>query len=287
MIAKKHKKLDLFGVVNFIIMTFVCLVIIIPFINMLAVSFSDSSAVIAGEVGLLPVGFNLDTYKKIFSHPSFLDGFKNTFIHTISGTLLGMFMVVICAYPLSKPDLPGRNFFINVIMVTMYFSGGLIPTYLLVKNLHLIDTIWAIILPFCITPYHLLLVMTFFKSIPASLEEAAMLDGLGPIGILVRVVIPMSKPILTTVFMFLVVYYWNNWFNSMIYLNSNFPVMLVVRNIISGAELAGGNATGTASLSAASLKSASIMVTTLPIMALIPFAQKFFVKGVMVGSVKG
>lgn len=279
-----------FMVINFIVMLSVCLTIVIPFINMLATSFSDSTAVVSGQVGLWPVGFNFFSYEKIFTHPSFINGFINTFVQTGVGTVIGMFMVVICAYPLTKTSMPGRNFFLGMIMVTMFFSGGLIPTYMLVKNLGLIDTIWAIVLPFCITPYHLLLVMTFFKTIPPSLEESAMLDGLSPIGTLFKIVLPCSKPILATIFMFLFVYYWNNWFNSMIYLNSTdkFPVMLVVRNIIAGAELAGGSGgAGVYSLSAASLKSASIMVTTLPIMIIFPFTQRFFVQGVMLGSVKG
>lgn len=286
---RKKTHIDAFVIVQFLVMAIVCLSIILPFLNILAVSFSDSAAVINGEVRFWPVGFTAGTYFKIFQHPGFMRGFANTFIQTVSGTLLSMVMTVICAYPLSKPGLPGRRFFMNFILVTMFFSGGLIPTYMLINNLHMTDTLWAIIVPFCITPYNLLLVVSFFRSIPAGVEEAAMIDGLGPVGTLLRIVIPMSKPILTTLFLFLFVYYWNNWFNSMIYLNSTdkFPVMLVVRNIISGAELAGGDVSGVSSLSAASLKSASIMVTALPIMALIPFAQRFFVQGVMVGSVKG
>lgn len=286
---KKRIKADPLDIVIFIVMALVCISVVLPFLNILAVSFSSSDAVVAGKVHLLPKGFNLDTFRKIFSHPSFMKGFLNSLIQTVSGTVLGMILTIMCAYPLSKPNLPGRKLFLNIILITMFFSGGLIPTYMLVKNLHLIDTIWAIILPFSIIPYYLLLVINFFRSVPEELEEAAMLDGLGPIGILVRIVLPVSKPILATLFVYLFVYYWNNWFNSMIYLNSSdkFPVMLIVRNIIAGAELAGGNTSGVASLSAVSLQSASIIVTTLPIMILIPFAQKFFVKGVMIGSVKG
>lgn len=286
---RKKKKADALDIVIFIVMALVCISVVLPFLNILSVSFSSSDAVIAGKVHLWPKGFNLDTFRKIFSHPSFMKGFLNSLIQTVSGTVLGMILTIMCAYPLSKPNLPGRKLLLNIILITMFFSGGLIPTYMLVKNLHLIDTIWAIILPFSIIPYYLLLVINFFRSVPEELEEAAMLDGLGPIGILVRIVLPVSKPILATLFVYLFVYYWNNWFNSMIYLNSSdkFPVMLIVRNIIAGAELAGGNTSGVASLSAVSLQSASIIVTTLPIMILIPFAQKFFVKGVMIGSVKG
>lgn len=285
----KQKRIDSFDVIVFLFMALVCISVILPFLYILAVSFSSSEAVLAGKVKFLPVGFNLGTYKKIFSHPSFIRGFKNSFIQTVSGTLLSMVMTVMCAYPLSKPNLPNRRFLMRFILVTMFFSGGLIPTYMLVKQLRLMDTIWGIILPFCIMPYYLLLVISFFRSIPSELEEAAMLDGLDPIGVLVRIVLPVSKPILATLFMYLFVYYWNNWFNSMIYLNDSdkFPVMLVVRNIIAGAELAGGNTSGVASLAATCLKSASIIITTLPVVILLPFTQRFFVKGVMIGSVKG
>lgn len=288
MVQKKNGSYYAFQCINAIIMTLVCCVIVFPFLNMLAISLSESSAVVSGEVGFWPKGWNLESYKKIFSHPSFLSGFLNSFIHTAVGCAVGLFMLVICAYPLSKPNLKGHGFFMGLIMFTMFFSGGLIPTYMLVRQLKLIDTIWALVLPFCIIPYNLMLVITFFRGIPASLEESAYVDGLNPIQVLFYIVLPLSKPILATMFMFLFVYYWNNWFNSMIYLDSSskFPIMLVVRNIMNGANIA-GETVGVQSMAAASLKSASVIVTTLPIMAIFPFAQKFFVKGVMLGSVKG
>lgn len=287
MVQSKNFGYYVFQCLNALFMILVCLAIVLPFLNMLAISFSESSAVVSGRVGLLPVGFNLESYKKIFSHPSFTSGFINSFIQTAVGCAVGLFMLVICAYPLSKRHLKGRKLFMRMILFTMFFSGGLIPTYMLVRQLKLIDTIWALVLPFCIIPYNLILVITFFQSVPPSLEESAYIDGLNPIQTLFRIVLPVSKPILATMFMFLFVYYWNNWFNSMIYLDSSskFPIMLVVRNIMNGANIA-GETSGVQSMAAASLKSASVMVTTLPILIIFPFTQKFFVKGIMLGAVK-
>lgn len=279
-------------VINSVIMLLLVAAILIPFLHLLSVSLSHSSAVVGGKVGIWPKGFNLDAYVRVFEHPSIIVGFKNSIFQTVLGTTLSLFMLTLCAYPLSKRMLKGRKLLILFIMFTMFFSGGLIPTYMLVKSLGLLDTIWAIVLPFSITPYYLLLMMTYFGGIPEEIEESAMLDGLGPFRILVKIVLPLSKPILAALTLFLIVYYWNNWFNSMIYLNNTdkHPVMMIVRNIISGSELA-GNAAAVGdignSVSTASLKAAAIMSTTLPIMLIFPFTQKYFAKGVMIGSVKG
>ncbi|MFD3260384.1 carbohydrate ABC transporter permease [Paenibacillus lentus] len=281
-----------FMVINSVIMLLLVAAILIPFLHLLSVSLSNSSAVVGGKVGIWPKGFNLDAYVRVFQHPSIIVGFKNSIIQTVLGTAIGLFMLTICAYPLSKRMLKGRKLLILFIMFTMFFSGGLIPTYMLVKSLGLLDSIWAIVLPFSITPYYLLLMMTYFGGIPEEIEESAMLDGLGPFRTLVKIVLPLSKPILAAITLFLIVYYWNNWFNSMIYLNNTdkHPVMMIVRNIIAGSDLAGnaGSVGDTgSSISSASLKAAAIMSTTLPIMLVFPFTQKYFAKGVMLGSVKG
>ncbi|MWV42609.1 ABC transporter permease subunit [Paenibacillus sp. HJL G12] len=293
MLYRKTRGFRLFMVFNFCILTLVMLAIGFPFLHLLAVSFSESAAILGGKVTVYPIGFTIDAYLRIFDHPSIMQGFKNSLIQTVLGTSISLFMTTICAYPLSKKFLKGRKAFILIIMFTMFFSGGLIPTYLVVKSIGLIDTIWAVVLPFCITPYYLLLMMTFFQGIPESLEEAAMVDGLNPLQILFKIVIPLSKPVMAAITMFLMVYYWNNWFNSMIYLNSSkmHPVMMIVRNIVAGADLAsmgsgiGQNDINT--LSSASLKSAVIMVTMIPVLIVFPFAQKHFAKGVMLGAVKG
>jgi len=281
-----------FMVFNSLIMLLLVSSILIPFLHLLSVSLSSSSAVVGGKVGLWPKGVNIEAYVRVFQHPSILTGFKNSIFQTVLGTAIGLFMLTLCAYPLSKRILKGRKLFILFIMFTMFFSGGLIPTYMLIKSVGLLDSIWAIVLPFSITPYYLMLMMTYFEGIPKEVEESAMIDGLGPFRILVKIVLPLSKPILAALTLFLIVYYWNNWFNSMIYLNNTeqHPVMMIVRNIIAGSDLAGNaGAVGDTgnNVPSAALKAAAIMSTTLPIMLIFPFTQKYFAKGVMIGSVKG
>jgi len=281
-----------FMAINSLIMLLLVSSILIPFLHLLSVSLSESSAVVGGKVGLWPKGFNMEAYVRVFQHPSILTGFKNSILQTVLGTAIGLFMLTLCAYPLSKRILKGRKLVILFIMFTMFFSGGLIPTYMLIKSVGLLDSIWAIVLPFSITPYYLMLMMTYFEGIPKEVEESAMIDGLGPFRTLLKIVLPLSKPILAALTLFLIVYYWNNWFNSMIYLNNTeqHPVMMIVRNIIAGSDLAGNaGAVGDTgnNVPSAALKAAAIMSTTLPIMLIFPFTQKYFAKGVMIGSVKG
>ena len=255
---------------------------------MLSISLSSSAAVMGRKVLFFPVELNFEAYRKTFQYPGFFRGFANAFSQTGTGVVIGLFMLSICAYPLSKTKLKGRNVLLGFIIFTMFFTRTLIPTYMLVKGLKIMDSIWAIVLPFCISPYYLLLVMTFFKTIPVSIEESAQIDGLNPIQILFRIVLPNSKPILATMFMFLFVDYWNNWFNSMIYLDSpaKYPIMLIVRNIVTGTGVP-NEAAGASNIAASSLQSSAILVSLIPVMAIFPFAQKFFVKGIMLGAIKG
>lgn len=281
----------LFRLFNIALMAVTMTAIAFPFLHLLALSFSDSAAVVGGRVTLWPIGWDAGAYARVFSHPSVASGFANALAQTVIGTVVGVLMLTICAYPLSK-QIKGRRLIMRLIMATMFFSGGLIPTYTVVKGLGMIDTIWAIVIPFCIMPYYLMIMISFFRSFPEGLEESAMIDGLGPIMILLRIVLPLSRAVIATMGLFLAVYYWNNWFNALIYLNSTnkYPIMLIARHIVAGADLASDQsygATGRDSLSGASLKAAVIMVTMLPIAALIPFAQRHFNQGVMLGAVKG
>ncbi|AIQ65052.1 hypothetical protein PSTEL_19950 [Paenibacillus stellifer] len=287
---RKTLEYRVFAVVNFLFMALVICGVLLPFLHLLAVSLSNAAANASGRIHFLPSGINVEAYRFIFQHPDILHGFWNAFVQTTVGTLVSLFMMTICAYPLSKP-IRGRKVFIWLIMVTMFFNGGLIPTYMLVKGIGLLDTLGAIVLPFCIVPYYLMIMINFFQSFPDHIEEAALIDGLNPISILFRIVLPLSKTILAAMSMFLIVMYWNNWFNSLIYLNSpgKYPIMLIVRNILDGANMVDKPLQGAArmNLSSASLKSAAIMATTLPIFCLIPYVQKHFSKGVLLGAVKG
>lgn len=193
------------------------------------------------------------------------------------------------AYPLSKGYLRGQTFFTKMVIVSMFFSGGMIPNFLLISNLQLTGTVWAMLLPFAINQFNLIILVNFFKALPAEIEEAALIDGLGYFGILFRIVMPLSTAALATVGLYTAVFFWNDWFNALLYLNSRqYPVMLFLRNIVNGTAMLGDAAGfGDKSTIAISIKSAVIMTSTLPIIILYPFLQKYFVKGLTVGSVKG
>lgn len=279
-----------FKTVVYAIMVLVLLVCLIPFLYIISLSLSDPIAVVNGEVFVVPVGFSVEAYRQIFTYPNFFNAYLNTIIYTVFGTAISLFVMTLFAYPLSKPHLRGQSIIMKLVVFSMFFSGGLIPNYLLVSRLGLINTRFAILLPFCINTFNLILLINFFKSIPNDIEEAAIIDGLGYGGILTKIILPLSGAGLATVGLYTAVFFWNDWFNSLIYLKSSqFPVMLYLRNIVNGTTQlnnGGGSSAEAASLSM-SIKAAVIIVSTLPIILVYPFVQRYFVKGVMVGSVKG
>lgn len=274
-------------IVNIIML--LCLVIcLIPFVYMIALSFSSSKAIINNQVTFFPVGFNLNSYKQILNYPNFFHAYGNTIFYTVFGTLIAMFMTVCFAYPLSKPFLLGKKKIMKLVIFSMYFSGGMIPNYLILANLHLTSTRFAILLPFAINQFNLIILISFFKSIPKELEDAARIDGLNYIGTLVKIVLPLSKAALATIALYYAVFFWNDWFYSLIYLKSDqYPIMLFLRNIVNGSATTGdGAGAADKTVIGISIKSAVIIVSTLPIIIVYPFLQKYFVKGLTVGSVK-
>lgn len=273
----------------YLIMILVLLTCLVPFLYMIAVSLSDPNAIVNNMVGLIPKGINFEAYKQIFTYPNFFKAYGNTIFYTFVGTLISLVLTTLFAYPLSKNFLWGQSFAMKMVVFSMFFSGGLIPNYLLVSNLGLTGTRWAMLLPFAINQFNLIILVNFFKTIPVEIEEAALIDGLGYFGILHRIVVPLSKAALATVGLYTAVFFWNDWFNGLIYLNtSQFPVMLFLRNIVNGTSML-GDAAGSSDKAtiAISIKSAVIITSTLPIIILYPFLQKYFVKGLTVGSVKG
>ncbi|MCI1982070.1 MAG: carbohydrate ABC transporter permease [Oscillospiraceae bacterium] len=283
-----------FTAFNILFMIFVIVITLFPFIYMLAVSFSGNSAVLRGDVLFYPIDFTVTAYRNIMNDAQFWVGYRNTLIYTVGGTLISMAMTVACAYPLSKKQLPGRGPLLMFMVFTMYFGGGLIPFYLLVRSLHLINTVWAILVPGAISVYNMIVMKTFFEGIPQDIEEAAQIDGLSYIATLFKIVLPLSKPVIATITLFYAVGFWNDWFNAMIYLNSNslYPVTLYLRNLLMGAQLAASNGQGITSGSEAAvvpqtLQAATVVLVTVPILCIYPFIQKYFVKGVMLGSIKG
>ena len=281
-----------FQVFNFIIMAFIVFFTLYPFVYLVAQSFSSESAIYAGAVSFFPVDFTTKTYKVILSKHDFFLYYGNTIFYSLLGTLISLVGTAILAYPLSKNRLILNKFFTPFVVFTMFFAGGMIPNYILIAQaLHMRDTMWAIIIPGCISAYNVLLMKSFFSSLPEELEEAAAVDGMSTYGIFAKIVIPLSKPILATMFLFYIVGIWNNWFGPFLYLDSKekWPVALYLRQIIMGATGTAeiGAASDEASQIAANVRSCCMVLTAAPIICVYPFVQKYFVKGMMIGSVKG
>ncbi|MCQ2575185.1 MAG: carbohydrate ABC transporter permease [Treponema sp.] len=280
----------LFKVFNTIIMIFVCVVTLYPFLYLVAQSFSSEQAIMQGKVTLLPVGFNISTYISVLKKGEFAHSYLNTLIYTILGTIMSIVLSCCIAYPLSKPELKGSKFFLKFIIFTMYFGGGLIPNYILMRKLGLVNKIMGFIMPSLLSTYYIILMKSFFSGTPKELEEAAEIDGLSPIGILIQIVIPLSMPIIATMILFNAVGYWNNWYNSFLYLDKKemWPVAYYLRTIITGASTSAdpGQVDAEKMQIAANIKSCSMVLMALPIICIYPFVQKYYVQGMMLGGVK-
>ena len=288
---KRYHTLEniIFDAIVYLVMAFVLICCLVPFIYMLAVSFSGTKPLINGEVFLWPKDFTLDSYKQIFTYPNFFKAYGNTFLYAVGGTAIALIMTSLMAYPLSKTFLWGNKFFTKMVVVTMFFSGGLIPNYLLLNSLHLVGTRAVMLMPFAINSFNLIILINFFRSIPNEIEEAALIDGLGYFGILRRIVLPLSTAAIATIGLYYAVFFWNDWFNSLIHLKSDqYPVMMFLRNIVNGTMVIGmGSGSAEKTTIAISVKSAVIITSTVPIIVIYPFLQKFFVKGLTIGGVKG
>jgi putative aldouronate transport system permease protein len=280
----------IFGVFNIIILSMLAVVTIYPMLNVLAVSFSHNDFVVRGEVNIIPKGFTLTAYHYLFNFKTILTGYKNTFFIVIVGTSINLLLTAMTAYALSKKDLIGRKLFSMMIVFTMMFSGGLIPSFLLVKNLGLMNSLWALILPTAVSAYNMIIMKNFFQSIPEELLESARLDGLTEIGILFKIVMPLSMAAMATIGLFYAVTHWNSFFNAVMYINQKdkWPLQVVLRDILFFANMTDAAGQDTQSnIPIEPLKMATIIATTAPVLTFYPFIQKYFVKGVMVGSVKG
>ena len=276
--------------VNAVILTAVVVVTLYPFVNIVARSFSDQTEIIAGRVNLWPRGFDLTAYRLVMSDPMFWTNYRNTIVYTVVATAIAMVLTVCYAYVLSKPYVRGRPLLVGIAVVTMVFPPGLIPQYVLVTSLGLKNTIWAIVLPGAINVFNLLVMKSFFESLPVELEEAAAVDGLDTYGVLLRIVLPLSKAMVATMVLFYAVSFWNSWFTAFLYIDrlDLFPVTVYLRNLIAGATGAGNmGGTSDAVQSAATLQAVTIVLTVLPILFVYPFIQRYFVSGVMLGAVKG
>lgn len=273
------------------------LLVLYPIIYVVSCSFSSGDALLGGKVRLLPVGFTFEGYKTVFGYTSIWVGYKNTVIYTFIGVIISVVMTLLAAYPLSRDDFKGKKFFTLLFVFTMMFSGGMIPGYLLIKNLKLLDTMWSVILPGCVSAYNVVVARTFFKqSIPKELLEAAEMDGCSDFRFFTKIVVPLSKAIIAVMCLWCAMPLWNGYFNAMIYLNSEdkYTLQLVLRRILLMSKVDLTNI-GSVDLDLIAknqylsemLKYGTIVLSTLPLMVLYPFIQKHFAKGVMIGSVKG
>ena len=284
-----------FEIVNTALLALILLVILYPLWFVVIASVSDPAKVVAGDVLLWPAGVSFEAYRMVFRDSMIMTGYRNTLYYTILGTAINLVMTVLAAYPLSRKDWVGRGFFMALVMFTMFFSGGTIPTYLLMNDLGLINTTWAIVLPGAVSVYNAIVMRTFFiNSITLELQEAAQVDGCSNTRLLLRIVLPLSKPILAVMVLFYGVAHWNAFFGALIYITESdrYPLQLVLRSILiqntaSQDMLGEVDTLGNRVMLAETIKYALIIVSTLPMMVLYPFLQRFFEKGVMVGSVKG
>jgi len=291
----KRVKLELFDVVNYTLIVIACAIMLYPFVNVISVSFSSYAAYVENPLMIWPHDFDMSAYKEIMGHRVLWTSYRNTIIVTTVGVAVGILLYILTAYPLSKTVLKGRKILMVLVIFTMLFNGGLIPNFYLMRSLGLLDTYAALILPSLFSGFSLILMKSYFESIPEELEEAARIDGASDPYILFRIVVPLSKPIIATLCLFAAVGYWNNFFNGIVYIRSvdKWPLMLFLREIIEGASMkeiaSGGNVaeTGGEQVMKETLKYATLTIVMIPILLVYPFLQKYFVKGIMLGSVKG
>jgi multiple sugar transport system permease protein/putative aldouronate transport system permease protein len=278
-----------------LIMTLLLIIVVYPLIYILSASFSSPSAVASGRVVLWPVDFGLEGYKAVFKNKDIVSGYRNTFLYTFFGTALNVGMTMIGAYPLSRKDLKGRDFFMLLFTFTMIFSGGMIPSYILMRQLHLINTPWVMIVPGAISVYNLIITRTFLQNtIPPDLLDASQIDGCSDTRYFFSIVLPLSKAILATITLFYAVGHWNAYFNAFLYLNDRklFPLQIILReiliaNTIDASQIVDPELEQAKQGMADLLKYSLIVVSSLPVMILYPFVQKYFVSGVMIGAIKG
>ena len=287
-----------FHIFNYIFISLCAFLALYPFLQVIATSFSSSRAVSSGEVIWRPVEFNLLAYKQLLEDGQIFVAMKNTVVLTVVGTALNMFATILAAYSLSKKRLRGRNIFLLIIIFTMMFNGGMIPNFILIKKLGLMDNYLGLWLMGLIGTYNMFVMKTFFENMPESLEEAAAIDGANDIQIMVKLILPLSLPVIATLTLFYAVGWWNQYFNAMLYITSTSkqPLMVKLMQMLDTAQMIMVNTANPSggtegvienTIAPETFKAASIIISTLPILCVYPFLQKYFVKGVMIGSIKG
>lgn len=291
----QSKKRGVFDYINVVLMIIIMISILYPFWNQIVLSFSSSSSTTGLGIDLWPEEWSLEAYKYIFDYGNLGRVYFNTIVRTIFGTLAIVTVTVLAAYPLSREDLPFRNFFMGLFIVSMFVAGGMIPSYLLVRDLGLLDTMTALIIPTALNTFYVIILRNFFQSISKEIEESAIIDGASPFKILVRIVLPLSKPILATIALWAAIYHWNEWFHAQIYIRDRNLMTLqrLVRSMLIDVDPSrmdyqvSGDGADAAELLLANVRAATVMVSIGPILLVYPWAQKYFVTGLQDGAVKG
>lgn len=293
--SRKTREDKIFDILNLLLLTIVTIVVLYPLYFVVIASISNPDRIFNGDVWLLPKDITFEGYKRIFQDQRIWIGYKNTVVYTVVGTFVNVALTLMAAYALSRKDLVGRNVFMLFFVFTMFFSGGLIPTYLVVKNLGMVNTMWALIIPKAVAVWNLIVARTFFQAtIPDALLESAQMDGCSNTKFFMKVVLPLSKPIIAVMVLFYAVGHWNAFFDALIYLNdeSKYPLQLILRSILiqneASASMLGDVDSFAAQQRIAELiKYGVIIVAAIPLLVVYPFIQKYFVKGALIGSIKG
>ncbi|GAA0136662.1 carbohydrate ABC transporter permease [Paenibacillus sp. YSY-4.3] len=282
----------IFDAFNYVFLALFGLLAILPFIFVISGSFATDAEITKRAVFLIPKTFSLDAYKFIFSTDTIMRSIGVSIYVTVIGTIVNLFFTVTMAYPMARRNLMGRNLILNLVIFTMLFGGGMIPTYLVIRELHLLDTLNSLIIPGAISAFNLIIVKNFFQELPPGLEEAAKIDGCNELSLLWKIVLPLSKPVLATFTLFYAVGHWNNFFSALLYINdpSKWPLQVMLRQIVMLSQSAGDLSSMDPTFvqpPEQSIKMAVIVVGTIPILCVYPFLQKHFAKGVLLGSIKG
>lgn len=284
-----ERKLTVFGILNTIIMTCVAIATLYPVIYITAISLSDTASVIRGEVFLLPKGLNLDAYAEVLKNNKIPRAYFNSIYYTAFGTIINLLFTAIAAYPLSQRTFFGRRFFMLAIVMTMFFNAGIIPTYMVVQQLGLLDSVWALVLPNAIWTMELIILKSFYENMSSQIREAALIDGASEFRILFNIVIPLSKPALASIGLFYFMGHWNSFFLPLIYLSDKdmYPLQVVLRDMLIYNTENDAGLVDRAALAPQAMKNATIVLSMIPVLLIYPFAQKYFANGVMLGSEKG
>ncbi|RXZ80054.1 carbohydrate ABC transporter permease [Paenibacillaceae bacterium] len=296
MVGKESLGSRIFDLLNILMMLLLCVTMLYPFLNVIAVSLSNNEHILRGDITIFPKGFNISGYSYIFKDPFLYSGYFHSIIYAAGFTFFMLIFTSLMAYPLTITDFMAKKFLSVFLVITMFFSGGLIPSYLLARSLHLLDTYWIMIIPGCVSAFNVLLFRSFYQSIPIDLRESAVIDGANDVQILFKIYLPLSKPLLATFALFGIVGSWNGWFEALIYLSNEnkYPLQLILRKYLFVISFDSG--TGTAAMQAMlsqmkmnpkNIQMAIVVIAMFPIMLIYPFLQKYFVKGVMIGAVKG